>query len=80
MPIRVIKVFVAICPICEKRISCSGECEWDVWPTRTDLHEALEYGTEEAETWDQRIAYSCGSACEVEYIKRRRAIRDGKGL
>lgn len=61
MPIRVVKVFVAICPKCGNRISATGECEWDVWPTREDLHEALEEGGDPSDrTWDAKIAAACG--------------------
>lgn len=73
VPIRKIKVFVAVCPTCGKKVSLSGESKWDGYETQQEIKTALDWpdGCFYDVTLDEAIAEACSSSCALAYLKSK---------
>ena len=81
MPIRVMKFFVPVCPVCGALLSFDGERGFNVFKTRAALHEtADECGRQDnfsyCRSFDGFLAGCCGRVCENRYNEgwRRRGL------
>lgn len=74
MPIRRVKMFVAICPVCDKKLCLSmDDAGYSLHDSREDVLDFLH--DTNGKTIDEKIAYSCSSKHGNEFLHRYCAKR-----
>lgn len=71
MPIRVQKFFIAICPVCKKKIDLGGgDCDFTVHQSRGEIKELVDY-TSDYFPLEGHLADACSGECGKKYYAER---------
>lgn len=68
MPIKRIKVWVVVCPICDEKLE-GCETAYEVYETRVEAKESNDI--DERQPLEQEIAERCGEECSDAYRNRK---------